>query len=107
MIMTKLSDSFYYKAMSVLKPFCPAAGRAVSRMNAKDAFSLATDRGLTRMAPRAAEISRDMLAEAGYDVETDKPYREVLGLKGGKAEFDAKFPTIRPVSADAPAGFKR
>lgn len=28
------------------------------------------------------------LKNAGYDIETDQPYQEVLGLEGGRAEFE-------------------
>jgi hypothetical protein len=37
-------------------------------------------------------IIRDKLTQAGYDVKADKPYKEVLGLEGGRRAFNA----IRP-----------
>ena len=38
------------------------------------------------------ESSKKRLQDAGQDVESDIPYQKILGLKGGKAEFDALQP---------------
>jgi hypothetical protein len=100
--MKRTVETTYYKAVRLLADFIPAAKREMNRMLAIDAFNLASNGGFARIAADIANIARDRLADAGYDIDTDTPYREVFGLEGGKAEFDTTFARKPGAITDGP-----
>lgn len=65
----------------------PAAGRQASKMLAYDLFNTAVKYSGPVEKARLESV-KATLEKAGYDVDTDRPYKDVLGLKDGKAAFD-------------------
>tara|TARA_R100001143_G_C3267507_1_gene90638 strand:+ start:185 stop:502 length:318 start_codon:yes stop_codon:yes gene_type:complete len=39
------------------------------------------------------DLIKRFLAEAGHNPDADAPYKNILGLEGGKTEYDTKLPT--------------
>jgi hypothetical protein len=83
--------SVFTRAIQWLDSILPPEKPTKLEMYARDAFELACMLENEGMRTSAAQISKTFLKDGGYDVDTDKPYRDVLGLKGGKAEFDKIF----------------
>jgi len=73
---------------SLVTPFSAAARKAFSRTEARDTFEMAKEYGASPMGGVLLKTTTVFLEEAGEDLSTDKPYKEILGLEGGKAAFD-------------------
>jgi hypothetical protein len=72
----------------------PTAKRQWFRMQAQDVFhGKPTQTGLDRL---ARPVVLTCLKRAGEDTGSDAPYQKILGLKGGKKEFDERFPAGEP-----------
>lgn len=72
-------------------PVVPPASRAWSRMEAQDLFELTRQPSKNHDKLLRPLIIRHF-KDAQEDLEADEPYKRILKLKGGKAEFDALLP---------------
>ncbi|MCB9991468.1 MAG: hypothetical protein H6867_08820 [Rhodospirillales bacterium] len=79
------------KAFSLAGKFIPAAERQASKLLAQKHFAeLCLKEGGDPVVRRLSfSLVKVSLRNAGYDTDTDKPYQEVLGLAGGKDEFES------------------
>ena len=88
----------WIKALGVVGVVLPSAQRQSCKMVAQDIFNSVkkSEKPVTDAMARPVILS--LLKDSGYDIEKDKTYAKVFGLKGGVSEFDALFPKIRTSS---------
>jgi hypothetical protein len=82
------------QAITCLEAISPTLKRINSENRAIRIFgSEWSDRDDTAIQGVFKRAVRKNLTNAGYDVDTDEPYIKVLNLKGGKSEFDQRYPS--------------
>ena len=89
MIMGMVKRSALRCAFDYFAPIIPAAKRKVNEIDAQDCFEFAQRQTTYRSRTEAFGSVKAHLKAAAGDCESDKPYIEILGLKGGKAEFSS------------------
>lgn len=89
-----IKDTF----MACAKVIAPPLYRQINEWDAQRVFkqNKDSDSGLKSL---WGVIVESHLKHAGYDIEQDEPYIKVLGLEGGKAEFE----TIMNMPKDEPS----
>jgi hypothetical protein len=92
--------NFLMYAFHVAGVFIPAAKNKAYKLEAQDSFGYAcemlkytaTDPMAEKLAQSFLKDAKAGLKDAGEDIDSDKPYVEILHLTGGKKEFDALLP---------------